>query len=403
MEIGMEPESNLCTSRYPAPGEVRGVENDRRGVSGISLVSAHPWDEYLTGPENELAMAAAQAMAAGKYDGMSPLVIYGPSGVGKSRLLAGLVTEWLQRQRSSSVAHLDARAFVNACFEAATDSGGLGWPAFHSQFRSVDLFVLEDIEGLKRVPWARDELAYTLDALETSGAAVAVSAQSLPATWPGETWPRRLVNRLTGGLAARITPPELTSRRRYILQHIRQYGVPLEADTVEALAEAGDGYRTLDGWISRLVLESRLGQEQGGRGAGQSIPGARQYTPRGTLDPQTVATSLVEEMLLAKPQLTINVVAQDVANRLGVPLNVLRGPSRQASVVAARHIAMHLARTLTRCSFAGIGTYFGGRDPASVRYACRMATVRLDSDPTLSAMLAPLSQGWQRTLCHIGT
>jgi chromosomal replication initiator protein len=396
----MEPESNLRTSKDPAPGKVRGVENDGRGGSGISLVSAHPWDEYLTGPENELAMAAAQAMATGKYDGMSPLVIYGPSGVGKSRLLAGLVAEWLQRQRSSSVAHVDARAFVNACFEAGTERGRSGWLAFHSWFRSVDLFVLEDIEGLKRVPWARDELAYTLDSLETSGAAVAVSAQSSPATWPRETWPHRLVNRLTGGLTARITPPELMSRRRYILQHTRQSGMAIEAEAVEALAEASDGYRTLNGWISRLVLELQVSREQGGRGAGQ-------YAPGGALDSQTVATNLVEEMLLAKPQLTIDVIAQDVADRLGVPLNVLRGPSRRASIVMARHVAMHLARTLASCSFAAIGTYFGGRDPASVRYACRMATMRLDSDPTLTAMLAPRSQGWQkthsRTLYHIRT
>ena len=113
----------------------------------------HPWDGYLTGPENELAMAAAQAMARGERDGISPLVVYGPSGVGKSRLLAGLVVEWLLRQPRSAVAHLDAQTFVTACVEAAGVPGGVGWTALRGRFRSVDLFVLEDIEGLERGPW----------------------------------------------------------------------------------------------------------------------------------------------------------------------------------------------------------------------------------------------------------
>ncbi len=114
---------------------------------------AHPWDGYLTGPENELAMAAAQALARGECEGISPLVVYGPSGIGKSRLLAGLVTEWLLRHPGSSVAHLDAQTFVTACFEAAAVAGGVGWSALRGRFRSVDLFVLEDIEGLREGPW----------------------------------------------------------------------------------------------------------------------------------------------------------------------------------------------------------------------------------------------------------
>jgi chromosomal replication initiator protein len=93
------------------------------------------------------------------------------------------------------------KVFVSACFAAAAEPEGVGWAAFRDRFRSVDLFVLENIEGLEQVPWARAELAHTLDALTTNRAAVAVSAQSPPATWVPQSWPYRLVNRLTGGLA----------------------------------------------------------------------------------------------------------------------------------------------------------------------------------------------------------
>jgi chromosomal replication initiator protein len=57
---------------------------------------------------------------------------------------------------------------------------------------------------------------------------------------------------------------------------------------------------------------------------------------------------------------------------------------------------MHLARADTALSFAAIGTYFGGRDPATVRHACRAADVRLASDPALASAAAAIASAWRR-------
>src|SRR5262249_23085947 len=107
------------------PGE-RAERIEPRAAAGPGFAPPHPWDGYLTGPENELAMAAAQAMARGEHQGISPLLVHGPSGVGKSRLLAGLVAERVRRQPRSAVAHLNAEAFAAACIEAAGREGGVG-------------------------------------------------------------------------------------------------------------------------------------------------------------------------------------------------------------------------------------------------------------------------------------
>ncbi|HZW29968.1 MAG TPA: DnaA/Hda family protein [Isosphaeraceae bacterium] len=368
------------------------IEPRARAVPG--LAAPHPWDGYLTGPENELAMAAAQAMARGEHEGISPLLVHGPSGVGKSRLLAGLVAERLRRQPGSAVAHLDAEAFAVACTEAAGAGVGDGWADLRDRLRGVDLFVLEDLEGLGRAPMARDELAHTLDALEAAGAAVAVSAQSAPGTWPRGQWPARLVNRLQGGLTARIEPPGPAARRRYVLLSTGLHHLALSAEAVEWLAQAADGYRTLDGWLARLALEARLGPSPGGRGPGRGStradPGRHPGAERSTLDLRTVATLFAEEALLAGPVATIDGVARAVAARFGLRLGRLRGPDRRASVVQARHLAMHLARSLTGSSFAAIGAYFGGRDPATVRHACKAAAERITADPALAAAVVAI-------------
>jgi hypothetical protein len=84
--------------------------------------------------------------------------------------------------------------------------------------------------------------------------------------------------------------------------------VTLDVAAVEALAEAADGYRTLDGWLSRLALEARLKWNEGDRRTGLNVPEARYALPQCALDSHTVATILADETLLAKQLLTINMV-----------------------------------------------------------------------------------------------
>src|SRR4051812_47222942 len=169
----------------------------------------HPWDGFLVGEENALAHAGVIALARGDEAGVSPLIVHGASGSGKTRLLEGLVAERIARKPGASVAHLTAETFASLCAEAANSRGGVG--DLRERFRVLDLFVLDDLHALERAPLALGELAHTLDALDEAGASVAASARMGPARWSG--WPERLVSRLVGGLSVRVDPPGPSSRR----------------------------------------------------------------------------------------------------------------------------------------------------------------------------------------------
>lgn len=326
--------------------------------------AAGSWDGFLVGPENALAHAAATALAQGQRAGLAPLVVHGPAGAGKSRLLDGLTAEWRARRPAAIVEHLPAETFAALCHQAAEKPGG--WTDLRQRVRTVELLVLDDLHDLARSPLALAELAPTLDALDEADAVVAVSARSGPGGWT--ELPARLVGRLACGLTVRLDPPGLLSRRRYVLERSRQRGLSLPAETVERLAAAADGYRTLDGLLARLALDARTARRS---------PAA------------ALAEALDEPGAVAGPP-TIETVAKAVATRLGVPLRDLRGPTRRAAVVGPRHLAMHLARLHTGRSFAAIGAYFGRRDPATVRHACAMAEHRLATDPALAAVAATL-------------
>jgi chromosomal replication initiator protein len=236
--------------------------------------------------------------------------------------------------------------------------------------------VLDDLHALEGAPLALAELTHTLDALAEEGASVVVAARTRPGHWRG--WPRRLISRLMGGLAVQVEPPGLSSRRRYLLERARAGGVPLANEAVDALAEAADGYRTLDGWLVRLALSARV--------------------ERRTLDRALVAAFLADdgEAGLPLPSITIDQVARAVAARFGVSIRELCSPSRRHVVAEARHLAMHLARNSTGLSFAAIGTHFGGRDAATVRHACRATSTRLAADPAFAATANDLSRRWLR-------
>ena len=337
---------------------------------------AGPWDGFVVGPENALAHAGALALARGDRAGVSPLVVHGPAGVGKSRLLTALVAEFTLRRPEASAAHVTAEDFAAACAEAAARPGG--WGDLRDRFRAVDLLVVEDLHGLERSPLAAEELTHTLDALEARGAAVAVSARTPPGRG---ALPARLANRLAGGLAVRLEPPGAASRRRYLLERARARGLTLSAQAVDRLAAEADGYRAIDGLLARLVLERST---------------VRPPRERGRPIGEGHAAELLAEDGSTAGAVDVAAIQRAVAARFGVRPSDLRSASRRAALVEPRHLAMYLARTWTGLSYAAIGAAFGGRDPKTVRHAIAAAEARLAADPALAAAAAALSTAWRR-------
>ena len=325
----------------------------------------HPWDGFLIGEENALAHSGVIALARGDSEGLSPLIVHGPSGVGKSRLMAGLVAETIARHPGAVVAHLAAEEFAAMCAEAANSRGGFS--ELRDRFRELDLFVLDDLQSLERAPLALTELAHTLDALDEAGASVAATAKVGPARWRG--WPDRLASRLVAGLSVRVDPPGPESRRRFVLERSRAKGAKLTAAAVEEIASRGEDYRTLDGLVARAALAARLGHKPGGEAN-------HNHDDDGEAEPDDLRSA--------------ERIARAVADRFGVTLRDLRSPSRRQALVVPRHLAIHLVRQATDLSFAAIGAFFGKRDAATIRHACKAAEHRLATDPALAAEVAAI-------------
>jgi chromosomal replication initiator protein len=306
------------------------------------------------------------ALARGDSAGTSPLVLFGPSGVGKSRLLAALAGEWHRQQQQKQQPHdapallTSAEGFAASCALARRDAPA--WAARREAMRSCRLFLLDDLLALARTPQAARELVFTLDALDATGAAVAVAASQPPSQWVEAGLPPRLVGRLSGGLTVALAPPGDDLKRRYALEAARQQGLTLSAHALDAVVVSSTSFPAVDGALARLAIQARLGP------------------PHDPTDPElpTFSPPTIESVLRA------------VSAHYRVPVRDLRAATRRASVVEPRHLAMHLAREWTGASFLKIARAFGGRDPATVRHACRAAASRIATRPDLAAAVEAL-------------
>lgn len=69
------------------------------------------------------------------------------------------------------------------------------------------------------------------------------------------------------------------------------------------------------------------------------------------------------------PHRFIHQIIKCVSQRCDIPADALIGPRRMEHIVNARHIAIHLSRTILKLNYSEIARVFGHRDHATVIHA----------------------------------
>lgn len=88
---------------------------------------------------------------------------------------------------------------------------------------------------------------------------------------------------------------------------------------------------------------------------------------------------------------SVGLIQSLVANHYGITRVDMLGPRRKAVFIKPRHIAMYLARKLTKHSLPELGHHFGGRDHTTVLSAIRKISSQVDIDDVLAKELEALA------------
>ncbi|MDG2384664.1 MAG: chromosomal replication initiator protein DnaA [Pirellulaceae bacterium] len=298
------------------------------------------FDSFVEGPSNQVAYRSTH-LVMDRIGEISPLLIHGPSGVGKTHLLEGI---WTQTRRSGGqrVIYLSAEQFTTY-FLQALRGGGL--PSFRQKYRAVDVLIIDDLQFFGGKQATINELLHTMDALSRDSRQLVLAADRSPIKL--RNLGPELTARIAGGLVCSVEPLDVATRIQVLSQLAHRRKTKVSGEVIEHIAErvCGDA-RQLTGAINRLWVTSQA--------LGQPIS-------------IKLADRVIEELFPeAYSVVRLDDIQRVVCNEFDIDPEMLKSDSRSRHVSHPRMLAMWLARKHTRAALTEISEFFGRRSHSTV-------------------------------------
>src|SRR6185503_8794967 len=348
-----------------------------QGQNGASnsppLSDRYTFKHFIIGKSNELAAAAAHAVAQAPGKVYNPLFIYGDTGLGKTHLMQAIAHEIISGEPRSRITYMSTEQFTNELI-AAIQNRTTG--EFRRRFRETDLLLVDDVHFLKGKEAMQEEFFHTFNALYEGGRQIVLTSDRPPSEIPGLE--ARLVSRFQWGMVADIEMPDLEHRIailrqkahrdhleltipedvvRFIAENVRSSVRELEGSIIKLLAYASLKHREITVDVARDALRDKL---KAGEGAG------------------------------AGPALNTFAIQQAVAKEWGVTTEGLRSKTRTKNLTVPRQVAMYLMRELLGMQLVEIGSAFGGRDHSTVIHSLERVAAMKAEETTFGQRLARL-------------
>ena len=298
-------------------------------------------ESFVTGHSNRLARASAD-LAAHRPGELSPLLIHGPTSVGKTHLLEGIWTAVRRSGHRMTVVYLSAEQFTTFFLEALR---GSGLPNFRRKYRGVDVLIVDDLQFFCGKRATQVELLYTIDTLLREGRQLAFAADRPPAEL-AELGPE-LLTRLQSGMVCRIDPPEHATRLGIVAQMARRLKLQVPDAVQRFIASHFCTHaRELSGALCRL------------RATGQVL---------GRPVDLAMAEEALAEMIRTNHRVVrLADIQKAVCEVFQLEPGSLLSDRKARSVSYPRMLAMWLARKHTRAALSEIGQFFGRRSHSTV-------------------------------------
>lgn len=333
--------ANQPTATKGSANKVAAAGADAGSGSGAASRRNQTLEEFWFGEENQLIQKALAEnfKTPGHF---SPLLIYGPTGVGKSHLLSAICRRFRAEGKLRCCISLTAEQFLNEFVYGLRKSG---LPMFRRKFRDLDLLAIDDVHFLAGKAATINEINVTLDHLSKAGKQVILTTDRMPAELNQIS--KELSGRLQGGLNCPLRYPGVEGRRWILDSICRQRGWSFSSEVLELVAVGIErDCRRLNGALNRL----RAAELASGKSATK----------------ETAERDLKDLIGSVTAVTTLPRIEQLVCDACGIPASELRSESRTKRVSTARMLAMWLSRQHTNNALSEIGDYFGGRSHSTV-------------------------------------
>ncbi|MBU3805777.1 MAG: chromosomal replication initiator protein DnaA [Candidatus Fournierella pullistercoris] len=318
------------------------------------------FENFIKGPSNQFAYAAAQAVASNPSGAYNPLFIYGQSGLGKTHLLNAIQVEIKKNHPDFNIVYVDCEKFTNEIITAIREGNT---EMFRQKYRAADVLLVDDIQFIAGKESTQEEFFHTFNTLHNAGKQI-VLASDRPAK-EIKSLEERLRTRFEWGLTADIQPPDFETRVAIIRRKAELFNLDMPNDVAEFIANhLKNNIRQLEGAVKKLNAY---------------------YLLEGIQPMIGVAQNAIKDILneTQPVPVTIEKIIGEVARTYNVTPAEIRGMRRTANISAARQTAIYVVREITGMSMEDIGKEFGGRDHSTIVYSLKSLENNLNSDRRL--------------------
>lgn len=336
------------------------LTNNAQLINNIHLNPNYTFENFAVSSSNQMAYAAATAVAKTPGISYNPLFLYGGVGVGKTHLMQAVGHIIIKDKPNTHVIYCTGEEFTNDIIEAI---GNKTTTSFKKKYRRLNVLLIDDIQFIAGKNAVQEEFFHTFNAIQQTGGQIVLTSDRPPEEI--NKLEMRLRSRFEGGLTIDIGPPDFELRTAILLIKAKQKGMELPIEIAKLIGSNVENPRKLEGVLIRILSEAQTKNVQLDIELVKKILG------------KTIKQTL--EKSIHKPDDVINAVA----SFYNLKLSQLKGIRRDRSLARPRQILYYLLRTESNIQLMEIGNILGGRDHTTVIYGVRKITDMISTNETI--------------------
>ena len=304
----------------------------------------YEFENFIVGSSNDLAYAAAQAIAQNPGQKYNPFFVYGGSGLGKTHLIQAIGNEVLKQNPNYRIVYATCEQFVSEFLDHIRYKR----KGFSEKYRSADMLIVDDIQFIAGKERTEEQFFHTFNDLHQSNKQIILSSDKAPRSIP--TLEERLRTRFEWGMTVDVQPPDFEMRSAILQSKAHTHHLELPSETVEYMANhIQTNIRELEGYLNQLIAFCEL----------------KNLEP--TLD---VCIALLGDGRSIQPKrITPKQIVDKTARHFNLALDDITGPKRDKDIVVPRQIAMYLLRSELHISFPRVAKELGRKDHTTAMHS----------------------------------
>jgi chromosomal replication initiator protein len=322
-------------------------EEYMRRLGDLRIRPGFTFENFAVSGSNQMAHAAAEAVATNPGTSYNPLFIWGGVGVGKTHLMHAVAHTLIKHKLETKIVICTGEDFTNDIVEGIRNKTT---QRVREKYRKVNALFIDDIQFIAGKDAVQNEFFHTFNAVTGAGGQIILTADKPP----GEITylEDRLISRFEAGLVVDVGPPDFELRCAICQIKAQEKGLDLDTTQIQLIAGNIDTARKIEGYLIKLMSEIK--------------------TKNLEITEDLITSLFAKKNMDAndiKHKVSADNVMDAVCTHYSVSKRALMGKTKARIIARPRQVLMYLLRTELQLPLEEVGKMIGGRDHTTVMHA----------------------------------